>query len=254
MLLRILGLTLILFTFAPEGLTQSGLPTPRKGRAEIEEDTTPPLLNNLPDAETVRKRAVFIRNAADLSKTLGNRNFFELLNFEGGNYGATANYPEGTLLVFEFATPQTSIEADRNLVKRFAEVPQNPAVYYRRVGNYAVFVLDSPDPVGAASLIDRVKYEKSVQWLGTNPYEEEQYLMAERKYLKSAADLAISTVLFIVVGLSSTVLLGILVGYLVFTLRARQRLEMTTFSDAGGMTRLNLDGLSESPSKKLLSD
>jgi hypothetical protein len=250
---KFLGLILIIFLFSLNGFAQKPKVLPTNNEISGE-DTTPPLLYNLPDEENIRNRAVYIRNTAELKKTLGERNVFDLIDFEGGTTGATAQYDAGKLLIIEYATPQASIDADRKLNQRLAEVPQNPPVYYRRVGNYAVFVFDGKDEALANALIEQVKYEKKVQWLGTNPYEEEQYRLAEKKYLKSTAELALSTVLFVVVGVSSTVLLGLLVGYIIFNVRKQKRSEMTAFSDAGGMTRLNLDGLSEMPSNKLLND
>jgi hypothetical protein len=55
----------------------------------------------------------------------------------------------------------------------------------------------------------------------------------------------VSSFLFVGLALAGTTVLGIFVGFLLFYLRKNKRLEANTFSDAGGMTRLNLDDLIE---------
>ena len=250
---RFFGLLLLIFLLSFTGFSQKTSPPPTNIKAVSEEDTTPALINALPDAENIRNRAVYIRNTAQLKKALGERNILGLVEFEGGNVGATAQYEAGKLLIFEYATPQASIDADNKFKARLAEPQQNPSVYYRRVGNYAVFVFDGKDEISANSLIDQVKYEKSVRWLGDNPYEEEQYKVAEKKYLLTTANLALSTVLFIVAALLGTVLVGILAGYIFFRIRKQQRANMSAFSDAGGMIRLNLDDLTEVATDRLLN-
>jgi len=46
----------------------------------------------------------------------------------------------------------------------------------------------------------------------------------------------------IVFGMGGAVIVGIFAGYIFFTFRDGKRSKLRTFSDAGGMTRLNLDG------------
>jgi uncharacterized membrane-anchored protein YhcB (DUF1043 family) len=55
----------------------------------------------------------------------------------------------------------------------------------------------------------------------------------------------ISTVLWIALGLGVALLAGIVAGLIFFRFRDQRRASRTAFSDAGGLTRLNLDGLSE---------
>lgn len=248
------GLFLVLLIFSFSVFSQNSPPAPPTKKIATEEETVPPVLNNLPDAENIRNRAVYIRNADELKKALGTHNVLDLISFEGGTDAASAPYEAGKLLIVEFPTPQLSIDIDTKINARLAETPPSPPVYYRRVGNYAVFVFDATEASAANALIDQVKYEKTVRWLGDNPYLEEQYREANRKYATDTASLAINTVLFFATGVISTVLLGLVVGFIVFRIRRQQRATMTAFSDAGGMTRLNLDGLSEIPNNRLLKD
>jgi hypothetical protein len=55
----------------------------------------------------------------------------------------------------------------------------------------------------------------------------------------------LSTVLWILMGLGIALLAGIAAGLIFFRIRDQRRASRTAFSDAGGLTRLNLDGLSE---------
>jgi len=91
-------------------------------------------------------------------------------------------------------------------------------------------------------LIAKIKYEKSVQWLGDDPFlvgKIERYLVG------TSADMLISTAIFITLGLATAVVIGIFGGFVVYRMREQRRTEWHAFSDAGGLTRLNLDELSE---------
>jgi hypothetical protein len=165
----------------------------------------------------------------------------ELLEFSAGTEAATAEYPAGRLVIVEYANPQLSTEIDTRIQQHLASTPR-PNVAYRRIGNYNAFVLGTADTAQAGALLDQVKYEKTVQWLGEDPYllkKLERYMMA------TSRDIAISTVLVILLGLGSAVLVGIASGFVFFRFRDQKRSTRAAFSDAGGLTRLNLDGLSE---------
>lgn len=199
-----------------------------------------PLIKHLPDWENVQNRAAYITNSDDLRKTLGERTIFDSINFVGGAEAVTANYDAGKLLIVEYTTPQFSIDADSEIRQHLAENPPNPPIFMRRVGNYEVFVFDATNENSANALIDQVKYEKSVQWLGQDPF---LFRRAERAYLEKTANVFVSTIVSIVLGLSFAVLLGVIAGLLVFYIRKQKRASMQSFSDAGGMVRLNLDEL-----------
>jgi hypothetical protein len=55
----------------------------------------------------------------------------------------------------------------------------------------------------------------------------------------------LSSVIAIVGGIAGAGLLGGSIGFFVFYLRRQRRNNASAFSDAGGMTRLNLDELSD---------
>ena len=62
-----------------------------------EDDGIPVLAKHLPDWENVRNGAIYILNADDLRKALGDRPVFDLIIFEGGTEAVTANYDAGKL-------------------------------------------------------------------------------------------------------------------------------------------------------------
>lgn len=249
---RIFGLLLIVSLFSISNFAQqTNSPQPKAQEVFVVEET-PVIVKHLPDWKNAQNRAVYISNTNDLRRALGERPIFDLISFEGGTEAVSANYDAGKLLIVEYTTPQFSIDADDKIKQRLTENPPTPPIYFRRVGNYEVFVFDAGDETAANALIDQVKYEKSVQWLGEDPF---LYQRAERAYLKITGDMFVSTIMSIVLGLAFAVCSGIAIGIFVFYLRKQKLASMTAFSDAGGMVRLNLDELSaDMTANRLLKD
>lgn len=214
-----------------------------KSQEVSEGDGIPVLIKHLPDWENAQKRAAYIFNKSDLQNALGNRPLLDSIDFQGGTEAVTAPYPQGRLLIVEFASPQSSVEADTQINQKLAEAGENSSAVYRRTGNYNIFVFDADDEAAANALIEQVKYEKTVQWLGTDPYA---VLRAERAYLNNTASLFLSTVKAIAGGIGLSLLAGLIVGIIFFYVRNQKRANMQAFSDAGGLTRLNLDELTPS--------
>lgn len=216
---------------------QANSPIPYKSSEVSENDGLPVLIKHLPDWESVRGQAKFSTNVGDLKAVLGERPVLDLIDFSIGTEAVTASYPAGKLLIVEFATPQASIESDADFTAKLAESRDSSTVY-RRIGNYNAFVFDAPDPAAANALLDQVKYEKQIQWLGKNPF----LISAERAFVLQTSDLFLSTVVVILIGIGFSIVGGLLAGFMFFRSRERRRAAMPTFTDAGGMTRLNLDG------------
>lgn len=201
-------------------------------------DGVPVLIKHLPGWESVRSNATITNSVADLRRVLGERPVFESLEFAPGTEAVTAHYGAGKLLIIEYTTPQAATDADA----KFQQAVQSQPIVYRRIGNYSAFVFDSADTNAANTLLDQIKYEKTVQWLGEDPFLIKKF---ERYIATTGRDVALSTVLFIVFVFLTAILLGVIVGFLYFRFREHQRAGMAAFSDAGGLTRLNLDELSE---------
>lgn len=209
-----------------------------KSQEVSEDDGIPVLIKHLPEWENLRDRTTLANNTAGLKAALGERPVLDLIDFKTGTEAVTAPYDAGKLLIIEYSNPQSSIEADGLFIAKLAETGEAGTVY-RRVGNYNVFVFDAADPAAAAALIDLIKYEKNIQWLGDDPFLLRR---AERAFITTTSQLFLSTVLVILIGIGISILIGLLVGLIYFMRRERRRAAMSAFTDAGGMTRLNLDG------------
>lgn len=227
--------------------------SPQNKSQEVSEiDGIPVLIKHLPNWENVRDRTTFAQDGSTLKTVLGQRPILDLIDFSAGTEAVTATYDDGKLLIIEYSTPQASVDADGKFTGKLAEMGESGLTLYRRIGNYNVFVFDAVDEPSANALLNEVKYEKNVQWLDKDPFLLHR---AERAFIISASNLFISTVLFIVMGIGVSIFSGIVLGFVFFRFRERKRATMTTFTDAGGMTRLNLDGFTpEIVPKRLLKD
>jgi len=207
-----------------------------KGEGEI-----PVLVKHLPSWETVQRDDLYAVNMVTLESSVSNQPIVKEVTFEGGTEAVTATYGQSQLLIVEFNTPQFSVDNDQRITARIQELRNQgqpvPAAY-RRVGNYSVFVFNAPDEKSANDLIDQVKYEQVVQWLGDDPH---LYEKLQRYLAQTSAGVLIAVVKSS--GLSLILCLGIgaLIGVLLFRHRRAQR--AAAYSDAGGTVRLNLDEL-----------
>lgn len=201
--------------------------------------TTPVLIMNLPDWESVKGQAKITNKIGDVRASFGDPAALAGIDLDGGAEAAYADYPAGRLLLIEYPTPQASTAADA-LIQ--AALPNSPGVIYKRIGNYNAFVFNASDPDAANALLEKIDYGKTVQWLGEDPYFLQRF---ERYIATQGRDMVITTVLFIAGILLSAALIGILAGFIYYRFREQERAQWHRFSDAGGLTRLNLDELSE---------
>ena len=234
------------FAFSAIGIFAQNDAANQINTQSAEDDGVPVLLKHLPDYENVGNGAVHILNKETLEKVLGKRQIFDSFEFTGGTEAATAEYSQGKLLIVEFSTPQFSEDADARIKQNLEQKPPNPPVFYRRIGNYGTFVFDSENEQTASILLDQVKYEKNIQWLGINPFviiaQRKKEKQQERDFIVSTSSLFIATVLYILLGFATAIVGGIIVGFTYYSLRYKKRASWDAFTDAGGMTRLNLDG------------
>ena len=216
-------------------LAQSLSETLDKGEGDI-----PALVKHLPEPEVTQKNAVFVNSFTELPFE------YPVLNAvqAAGNADAVlGTYGQSKVLIVEFNTPQLATENDQRIIARIQELwklGQPAPTAYRRVGNYSVFVFDAPDEATAKQLIDQVKYEQVVQWLGENP---NVYKEAQKRYINTTLGVLIAVLKASGYALITCLGLGGLLGGLLFSYRRSQQREATAYSDAGGMLRLNLDEL-----------
>jgi len=209
-----------------------------KGEGDI-----PPLIKHLPDPGQAQKNAIYLNSFADLQKLPFQHAVFDAVQSVGNADAVLATYGPSKVLILEFNTPQLATDNDKRIIARIQELwklGQPAPTAYRRVGNYSVFVFDAPDEQTAKELIDQVKYEQVVQWLGENPNILKD---AEKRYVNTTLGVLVTVLKASGYALITCVGLGGLIGGLLFTYRRSQQKAVTAYSDAGGMLRLNLDEL-----------
>ena len=217
------------------------------------EGDIPVLVKHLPDWHDAKPKYAVSLQA--LNAYLPGHPILNELNFDGGTEAVIANYGPSQLVIVEFTTPQFASDNDRRITAKIQELKtQGQAVptAYRRVGNYSVFVFNAPDEKTANALIDQVKYEQVVQWLGDDPH---LYERVQRYVLQKTGGVVVAVLESS--GLSVLLCLGVggLFGALLFRRRRRARQRQgEAYSDAGGMVRLNLDEGVESDAARLLQE
>lgn len=227
------------FLFAAVSVFSQTEGQPYQSQEVSDGDLVPVLIKHLPDWEAVKDKAKITNRVDEVRKEFGSPAVLAEIDLEGGAEAAWADYSEGRLLIVEYPSPQGSSFADAAIQSK---LPESPGVVYKRIGNYNAFVFNVADPAAANALLDRIDYGKTVQWLGDDPYFLQRF---ERYIAMQGRDMVISTVLFIAGVLGTAALIGIFGGFVYFRYRQQKQAQWHRFSDAGGLTRLNLDNLSE---------
>ena len=219
---------------------------------DASEDDVPVLVKHLPYWQTSQPWANYAVTSNGLKQDVQGQPILNEVSFEGGSEAVAARYGASVLVIVEFTTPQLAGDNDRRITARIGELRQAgqpvPSAY-RRVGNYSVFVFNAPDEKSAAQLIDQVKYEQVVQWLGENPYWFEK---AQRLYAGTTAGVLIAVLQSSGLSILICLAIGGILGAILFQ-RRRKTQSAVGYSDAGGMVRLNIDDMTaEGDSRKLL--
>jgi hypothetical protein len=211
------------------------------------EGDLPALIKHFPDWENVQHRILLAVSLETLKRDLSDPPVLDVVSFEGGAQAAIGKYDEKQLVVVEFNTPQLATDNDQRITAKIGELkatvpptgtPAPPV--YRRVGNYAVFVFGAPNEQAANQLIDQVKYEQVVQWLGENPFSYEK---ATREFTETTLGVFVSVVKTSGLALVSCLAIGGFFGALLFRFRRAQQRARDAFADSDAMLRLNLDEL-----------
>jgi hypothetical protein len=222
-------------------------------RLELGEGDIPVLVKHLPQWEQAQRRAIYNAGFRSLNGIVANQPVLNAVTSEGDADAVASNYDNAQLLLIEFNTPQLAADNDRQISAKIQELlsqGQPVPSAYRRVGNYSVFVFNAPNEQVANALVDQVKYEQVVQWLGDNPHLLEK---ATREYYETTAGVLVAVVKASGLSLLACFAIGGFFGALLFTRRRAQQRESEAFSDAGGMLRLNIDEMTaETDPSKLL--
>jgi hypothetical protein len=205
------------------------------------EGDLPVLIKHLPDWERASGQATYATSLIALRDSVPNQPVINAVSFDGGTEAAVANYGQSQLVVIEFTTPQFSIDNDQKIWTTIAELKSKGEPVpnaYRRIGNYSVFVFNAADEKTANALIDQVKYEKVVQWLGEDPH---LYDRLQKYFAQTSAGVLVAVVKSSGLSLLLCIAAGAFIGTMMFRHRRAQR--AAAYSDAGGSIRLNLDEL-----------
>ena len=207
----------------------------------VSDPDLPVLVKHLPNWESVQGAAVYIVKPEQLRSAIPNQPILNEISFDGGTEAVVANYGQSQLVIAEFTTPQLSIDNDSRIWTAIADLKskgQPAPTAYRRVGNYSVFVFNAPDEKTANALVDQVKYEQVVQWLGDDPH---LYDRLQRYFAQTSAGVLVAVLKSSGLSLILCLAAGALIGTMMF--RHRRAQKATMYSDAGGSIRLNLDEL-----------
>ena len=212
-----------------------------KGEGDI-----PPLVKHLPGWQSGNLRSLYAVSATGLKANVPNQPVFDAISFEGGVEAASASYGASRLVIIEFNTPQLATDNTARILAKIQELRsqgQAAPTVYRRVGNYAVFVFDAPTPEAANQLIDQVRYQQVVQWLGENPFSLEK---ATREFTETTLGVFVSVVK--ASGLALVTCLAVGGCSVRCCLERDERSSIReAYADSDAMLRLNLDELTWNP-------
>lgn len=218
------------------------------------ESEIPLLPTYLPEQSKIANSEKYITGPEAIARTLSISDLKDVIDFTGGTHAALADYNNGnskmSILLIEFQSPQFAVDGLAKIQQHFNTLSQEEQKkrILRRVGNYAVEAVNVSDPKTAEEVLKQIKYMVTVHWEGKNVRD---IPIPFRPPDPAAIREAIQTGQFIVAAfywigilIVGAVTIGIFAGGAFFYWRRAQRRKAglnETFSDAGGMTRLNLD-------------
>jgi hypothetical protein len=232
---RLVLLGLLVLVASGFGFAQGKNPENKYESQEITDTGTPVLVEHLPLNGPTAPQGVFVKDLASLKVAVGERPVLDAIEFKPGTEAVAATYPAGKLVIIEFPTPQGSVDADARIREAIAG---NSSIAYKRIGNYNALVFDVTDPAAANALLGQITYDKEVQWLGEPPAKSQRGVTVPQM-----ANVILSSIVWLVGCGVLAILGGAVAGWLYWRRIKQRRASMTAFSDAGGITRLNLDGL-----------
>jgi hypothetical protein len=207
------------------------------------EDQVPVLVKHLPSWPNVKSPVLYAVNLETLKNQFSNQAVLDAVSFLGGAEAVVADYDTQRLVIVEFSTASLATDNNQRITAKLQELRaqgQPAPSAYRRVGNYSVFVFDAPSEGNANQLIDQVKYQQIVQWLGENPFAYEQ---ATREFTETTLGVFVAVVKASGLALVGCLAVGGFFGALLFSLRRAQQRAKEAYSDSDAMLRLNLDEL-----------
>lgn len=207
------------------------------------EDDVPVLVKHLPNWPNLQQPVLYAVNPETLKTLVTNQPVLDAVSFTGGAEAVITDYNTQRFVIVEFNTASFATDNAQRITAKLQELRaqgQPVPSAYRRVGNYAVFVFDAPSQEAANQLIDQVKYQQVVQWLGENPFA---YEAATREFTETTLGVFVAVVKASGYALVGCLAVGGFFGALLFSLRRSQQRAREAYSDSDAMLRLNLDEL-----------
>lgn len=206
----------------------------------------PGVVRHLPSGSLNLRTARYILGPRALAKLTGRDVSQYDFYPNSGTEVALSTYDQGdnkmNLIIVEYHTPQQAASAFKKLQDYRNALPAEEQAkrLLKREGNYIVEATDFKDAASAERTVGEVKYDYVVKWLDNLPIPGRDVATEAAK----TAQMLVSVVGIIGITLSIALVMGIGTGLAIFYFRRRSTRNMEAFTDAGGMMRLNLDGLS----------
>lgn len=228
---------------------------------------SPLLPTYLPEQNKIAASERYVVGAEAVSQISSISDLREAIDFTGGTHAVVADYNNGggkmSVLLIEFQAPQFATDGLIKIQQHFNSLSpeEQKKRVLRRIGNYAVEAVNVSDPNAAEELLGQIKYMARVHWEGKGISSIPlQFRPPDPVSLQEAiqtGQFIVATFYWIGILVLGAILTGIFAGGAFFYWRRSQRRKFglaDTFSDAGGMTRLNLldDYLLPNSSQKLL--
>ena len=221
-----------------------------------EREEEPVLLKHLPTERRQPNSETYYLGPVALGRHPSFGPVANILDFTSQPETVTATYaPEAggkalELLLVEYYTPQAATDNLARLEGYLASLPSEEKGRYRlqRVGNYLALIVSDAPPTTADQVFNQIRYEQKIYWYGRKvtdiPLEFRPADAAAWREMTNTTTIVVQSLLWIALMLGLTVLMGMLIGGLVFYWRRYQRRKRgidNLFSDAGETIFLNLE-------------
>ena len=227
--------------------------------AQMQSDLPPtsdlPLLPTyLPDQNKLPATEKYLVGPEAIAQISALSDLKEAIDFTGGTHAALAEYNNGSgkmsVILIEFQSPQFATDGLSKIQQHFNALSpeEQKKRVLRRVGNYAVEAVNVSDPKAAEELIGQMKYMARVYWEGKGmasiPLQFRPPDPVALREIIQTGQFIVAAFYWIGILVAGAMVTGVFTGGAFFYWRRAQRRKLglnETFSDAGGMTRLNLD-------------
>jgi hypothetical protein len=205
----------------------------------------PSLIRHLPEEGRLPGSERFIAGPRALAAFPGYENPDDLFLLESDAVEAAIaeyriNRAAAKLLLVEYHTPQLAQAAYERVQAYWnrLEPAERERRLFKREGNYLIHAFEVSDRPTIEKIVNQIEYTARVRWLSGDRLRLVPSLVEEFP----VGRWLIAVFAFIGVLIAIAIGVGVLFGYGFFLWRRRQ-MQRYPFSDAGGIQRLNLDGL-----------